>query len=48
MSDKVRARVSEAIGAITLPKDENSSYTHDNVTLFLRRINHELERQRNV
>ena len=46
--DKVHARVSEAIGAITLPKDENSSYTHDDVTLFLQRINHELERQLNV
>ena len=45
--DEARARVSKAIGAIKLPKDENGSYTHDDATLFLQRIERELERQLN-
>ena len=32
---------------IKLPKDENGSYTHDDATLFLQRIQRELERQLN-
>ena len=42
--DEARARVSKAIDAIKLPKDENGSYTHDDTTLFLQRIERELER----
>ena len=45
--DEARARVSKAIDAIKLPKDENGSYTHDDATLFLQRIKCELERQLN-
>ena len=43
-----RARASQRLLAkIKLPKDENGSYTHDDATLFLQRIERELERQLN-
>ena len=45
--DEARAQVSKAIGTIKLPRDENGSYTHDDATLFLQRIERELERQLN-
>ena len=45
--DEARAQVSKAIDAIKLPKDENGSYTHDDATLFLQRIERKLERQLN-
>ena len=43
--DEARARVLKAIGAIKLPKDKNGSYTHDDATLFLQRIERKPERQ---
>ena len=45
--DEARARVSKAISAIKLPNDENGSHMHDDATLFLQRIERELERQLN-
>ena len=45
--DEACARVSKAIGTIKLPNDENGSYTRDDATLFLQRIDRALERQLN-
>ena len=45
--NEMRTRVLKAIGAIKLPKDNNGSYTHDAATLFLQRIDRNLERQLN-
>ena len=41
--DEARARVSKA----ELPKDESCTYMHDDVILFLQRINRKLEQQLN-
>ena len=45
--NKARARVSKTIGVIKPPKDKNGSYTHDDATLCLQRINRKLEQQLN-